>query len=121
MLTKSLHPSDQDLLLLSDGELPGRRAVRIGRHLAGCWSCRTRAAKIEATIGELMAIRWQASQSRFPPIDGPRALLKARLAVAPDGTVKAESTRCRWLADMRMVALIGSGHRGNADPLRDAR
>jgi hypothetical protein len=79
MLQKNLHPSDQDLLLLSDGELTGHRAARIRRHLAGCWKCRAQAAKIELTIGDFMEIHHQTSELPLPPIAGPRALLKARL------------------------------------------
>jgi len=74
------HPSDQELLLFSDGELPTRQAARIRRHLRTCWSCRTEAARIEATIGEFMELHRQTFAQQLPPIAGPRALLKARLA-----------------------------------------
>lgn len=80
MRNTNFHPSDQDLLLFSDGELPARRAARIRRHLRTCWRCRSEAAKIEATIGEFMEIHRQTSEQPLPPIAGPRALLKARLA-----------------------------------------
>jgi hypothetical protein len=77
MLNKNLHPSDQDLLLFSDGELADRRAAQIRRHLAACWRCRAQAARIERTIGEFMEAHRQNCEA--PPIAGPRALLKARL------------------------------------------
>jgi len=82
MLKKNLHPSDEDLLLFSDGELSARGAARVRRHLAACWNCRARAAKIEAAIGEFMEIHGQTFGLTWPPIAGPRALLRARLAEA---------------------------------------
>ena len=117
MLTKNLHPSDQDLLLLSDGELPARRAARIRRHLASCWSCRTRTAKIEATIREFMKVYSQAPESHFPPIDGPRALLKARLADSASnyyrkgwqGSVLAlQARRLAYIAALALVVALGA-------------
>jgi len=118
MLTRSLHPSDQDLLLLSDGELPGRRAARIRRHLARCWSCRTRAAKIEATIREFMEIHSQVSESHFPPIDGPRALLKARLADSASNDYRKgwrglflalQTHRLAYVSALALVVALGAG------------
>jgi hypothetical protein len=80
MLNQNLHPSDEDLLLFSDDELSARRTAWVRRHLAACWSCRARAAQIEVTIGEFMEVHRQASGPELPPLAGPRALLKARLA-----------------------------------------
>jgi hypothetical protein len=118
MLTKSLHPSDQDLLLLSDGELPGRRAARMRRHLAGCWSCRTRAAKIEATIREFMEDYSHAPESQFPPVDGPRALLKARLAESASNYCRKgwqgsflslQARSLAYLSALTLVVALGAG------------
>ena len=95
MLNENLHPSDQDLLQLADGELPARRATRIREHLAACWNCRTRMAEIEGTIGEFMRMHRQTLDPQLPPMAGPRALLKARLAELAQG---AHSDRRRWLA-----------------------
>jgi len=116
MLTKSLHPSDQDLLLLSDGELPGRRAAWIRRHLASCWSCRTRAAKIEATIRKFMEVYSQAPQSHFPPIDAARALLKARLAESASNYDKGwqwpflplQARRLAYIFALALVVALGA-------------
>src|SRR5208337_1793241 len=77
---KNAHPSNQDLLLFADGELPARRAAWVRRHLAACWNCRTQAAKIAVTIGDFMEIHRQTSEVQLPPLAGPHALLKARLA-----------------------------------------
>jgi hypothetical protein len=117
MLTKNLHPSDQDLLLLSDGELSVRRAARIRRHLTSCWSCRTRAAKIEATIGEFMEDYSQPPESDFPPIDGPRALLRARLAESASNYYRngwqgsflaLQARRLAYIAALTLVVALGA-------------
>jgi hypothetical protein len=102
MRNTNFHPSDQDLLLFSDGELPGRQAARIRRHLRTCWSCRAQAAKIEATIGEFMDIHRQNSEQQLPPIAGPRALLKARLAQS--ALAGGRNGRERWF-----LAVYGRG------------
>jgi hypothetical protein len=77
-----LHPSDQELLLCADGELSRGRAKTVRDHLAGCWNCRARMAEIERTIGDFVRIHHRKLDSRLPPIDGSRALLKMRLAAA---------------------------------------
>ena len=101
------HPSDEELLLTADGELQSRRAEQVRVHLAACWDCRARMAEIESTIthfarayrqgdaespsqsrsddpahpsSELPSCAPSHLPSRLPSIDGPRALLKARLA-----------------------------------------
>lgn len=73
------HISDREMLLDLDGELPGARATEIGEHLAGCRSCRERRAEIERGSAGFAAY-YQALD--LPPIDGPRALLRARLSEA---------------------------------------
>jgi hypothetical protein len=78
MLNES-HISDQDLLLAADGELPLDRAARVDAHLSACRSCRARRQELEfASTG--VAQLFHDIGSDFPPADGPRALLKARLA-----------------------------------------
>jgi hypothetical protein len=62
-----------------DGEVTTRRTSRMRRHLAACWNCRARMAEIEGTIGDFMHA-YQESEPELPPIAGPRALLKARMA-----------------------------------------
>lgn len=75
------HPSDQELLLAADGELSWRQAGRVRAHLLSCWHCRTRMQEIEAAIAEFTHA-YEAADESVPPIDGPRALLKARLEEA---------------------------------------
>ena len=80
MLKQDVHPSDQELLLTADGELPTHRANRVRAHLAACWDCRARMAEIERTITDFVRARHDELDSRLPPIAGPRSLLKAQLA-----------------------------------------
>ncbi len=82
MEKEALHPSDQDLLRTVDGELPTRRAAQVRAHLAACWACRARVAEIETTIADFVRANRQDADPQLPPIAGPRALLKARLAEA---------------------------------------
>jgi len=76
----SAHLSDQELLRAADGELPGRRADEVNAHLAACWDCRARMAEIEGTIADFARAHRHDLDSQLPPMDGPRALLRAQLA-----------------------------------------
>ena len=80
MQSENLHLSDQDLLLAADGELETRRAAQVRAHLAACWNCRARMAEIEETIADFARAHREALDPKLPPIDGPRALLRAQLA-----------------------------------------
>ncbi|MGC2835369.1 MAG: hypothetical protein WA238_14805, partial [Methylocella sp.] len=80
MKNENFHPSDQQLLLYADGELAAHRADQIRAHLRACWDCRTRMAEMESTIADFMQVYRQALDPQVPPINGPRALLRARLA-----------------------------------------
>ncbi len=80
MFNKSIHPTDQELLLAADGELPVRRVSQIRAHLAACWDCRARMAETEGTIADFTRTYRQILDPQLPPVAGPRALLKAQLA-----------------------------------------
>jgi hypothetical protein len=80
MLLNNPHLSDEELLLLSDGELHRRRARRMRRHLAACWECRTRMAEFEDAIADFVHVHRAGFDPQLPPAAGPRALLRARLA-----------------------------------------
>lgn len=86
MAEKTLHPSDQDLLLCADGELPRRQAKAVREHLTACWNCRSRMAEIERTVGEVVKVHHRSLDPQLPPVEGPRALLKVRLAEAKHQT-----------------------------------
>jgi hypothetical protein len=86
------HVSDQDLLLVADGELPLERAARVAGHLSACRSCRARKQELEfASTGVTQLLRGNLG-GEFPPPARPRALLKARLA----GTGSAASAARPW-------------------------
>jgi hypothetical protein len=80
MLSEESHLSDQELLLVVDGELSPRESGRVQSHLAACWACRVRKQEIETAIGEFVRLQRQDFDLRIPPPEGPRALLKAQLA-----------------------------------------
>ena len=75
-----LHISRQELLSAADGELSEKRAARVRRHLNGCWGCRAQMAEIEAAIANVIHLHRDYFDPQLPPPEGPRALLKARLA-----------------------------------------
>ncbi len=93
MLSEESHLSDQELLLAVDGELTPREAERVESHLAACWACRVRKQEIETAIGEFVRFQRQSFDSRIPPSDGPRALLKAHLAQQAEAE---RASRLRW-------------------------
>jgi hypothetical protein len=66
--------------MAADGELSSRRATRVRTHLASCWDCRARMAKIEDTLAGFARIRRQLCDPKLPPIAGARMHLKARLS-----------------------------------------
>jgi hypothetical protein len=80
MLREDLHVSDQDLLLWADGEVTSQRAAEIQRHVSACWTCRARRAELERAIADFVQLYRRELEAKLPPMDGPRALLKARLA-----------------------------------------
>jgi hypothetical protein len=80
MPDEEFHLSDQEFVLAADGELDARRAAHVRAHLAACWDCRARMAEIEDTIADFARAYRQSHNSKVPPIEGPRALLKAQLA-----------------------------------------
>ena len=82
MSRESFHVSDQELLLVLDGEGSRRHAKRVQAHLTACWSCRSRLAELEDTIGEFVSLHRRNLDPQLPAATGSRALLTARLAEA---------------------------------------
>jgi hypothetical protein len=80
MRSKGVHVSDEDLLLAADGELSESDTRQVSEHLAACWDCRSRRARIEATIAEFVEARHEALNPQLPPGTGRRGLLKAHLS-----------------------------------------
>src|SRR4029077_15447085 len=104
MQKQEIHVSDQELLLLEDGELSLSRSTEIRNHLEACWSCRTRVKEIEDTIVDFVHVHRSEFDPQLPPIAGPRALLKARLAEAGAGSQKAT-----WLSGLLPVFTMRAG------------
>ncbi len=98
MLREPFHLSDQDILLVVDGEVSGRRARQARAHLAACWLCRSRMGELEGTIAEFVTLHRRTLDPTLPPSTGSRALLKARLAEAA-----AVTSTDRW---PRLLPLI---------------
>src|SRR5271163_4623924 len=73
------HPSDQELILAADGELPDARAERLRKHLAGCWKCRVRNRELQEALADFVGIHFGTLDPLLPPGSGSRALFKAEL------------------------------------------
>ena len=78
-MKKDAHISDQDLLRAADGELSCSEAFRIHSHLETCWTCRTRRMELDKTIADFVRAQRGSTENELPVIEGPRALLRARL------------------------------------------
>jgi hypothetical protein len=86
MWREDSHPTEEELLLLVDGELSTRRASRIRAHLSACWDCRGRMAEIEQAITDFVRIHRQSIDPTLPPAAASRARLRyqvAELALRP--------------------------------------
>lgn len=105
MKNTNSHLSDQELLLDIDGELSLRREKAVRRHLHGCWSCRTRQQELEGAIVDFVRFHRRELDCKIPPVAGPRALLKARIAQLP---VKEGDWGSRWFALSRGVACLAA-------------
>lgn len=107
MQNNNRHPSDEELLLTADAELPARDASRIRAHLADCWDCRARMAEIESAIVAFVHAKHQPDDPLLPPIRGPRALLKARLAeLASEPAVSSRGWLFHFASATRVAASI---------------
>jgi hypothetical protein len=73
------HILEGELLRAVDGELSKDRAAQVNEHLAACWMCRTRLNDFEGTIHRFVHVYMNDPKSQIPEIDGPRALLRARI------------------------------------------
>ena len=74
------HLSDEQLLLLADGEVSPWRRTRMQAHLDACWECRSRMRRLDTAISGFVELHHAKLNPQLPPIEGPRALLKAQLA-----------------------------------------
>jgi hypothetical protein len=98
MANETMHVSDPDLLRAIDGEVEDREAALINEHLKACWKCRGRHAEMERTITHFVAAHASNAAEELPAIEGPRALLRARMA-----QLQSESPRASWLRWPRLA------------------
>jgi hypothetical protein len=108
MLREPFHLSDQDILLVVDGELSGRRARQARAHLAACWLCRSRLGELEGTIAQFVTLHRRTLDPQLPPSTGSRALLKARLAEAAAVPSTHPWPQLQQLLPHRAAAYIGA-------------
>ncbi len=80
MLPDESHLSDQDLLLAIDGELAPRAAARVEAHLAACPECRDRQQELQRAAADFLRFERESIEPQILSHEGPRALLKARIA-----------------------------------------
>ncbi|PWT98085.1 MAG: hypothetical protein C5B51_29860 [Terriglobia bacterium] len=64
------HPEAELLLQYLDGELPGRQARRVRRHVEACWQCRSELDELQKTVGACVRYRREV-QDLYPPPPGP--------------------------------------------------
>ncbi len=106
MLREPFHLSDQDILLVVDGEVSGRRARQARAHLAACELCRSRVGELEGTIADFVSLHRRTLDATLPPSTGSRALLKARLAEAALPPANAWPRLLQLLSPSRAAAYV---------------
>ena len=84
MPSENVHLTDQELLLAIDDELSVRRSAQVRVHLDHCDDCRERIIRIEENIADFARIHRQTFDAKLPPIEGPRAQLRAELSRISD-------------------------------------
>jgi hypothetical protein len=80
MWREDSHPTEEELLLLVDGELSTPRASRVRAHLTACWDCRARMSEIEQTITDFVRTHRQSIDLMLPPPAEARAQLRCQMA-----------------------------------------
>ncbi len=76
------HLSDEDLLRAAEGETPRTLTRRVRTHLASCPDCRRKLADREKVLADFALAQRAIFDHRIPSIEGPRALLRIRMAEA---------------------------------------
>ena len=84
-----MHPPDEELLQLLDGELPGREAALLHSHMNACWTCRTRLEQFKSSIGEYVRYRGSVLNPALPAPPDPWADLRPRFQEV-DRSLEAE-------------------------------
>jgi anti-sigma factor RsiW len=98
MKREDSHLSDQRLLREGDGELSRHEEKIVRAHLASCGQCRARRQELQNAMSDFVRAYQDALNAELPPIAGPRALLKARMAQL---SAKEPVRRPGWLVMFR--------------------
>ena len=106
MQTKSIHLSDEELLLFSDRELSAQRALVTREHLSQCEACRDRLQCIESTLTDFVDLREQAARSQQFRTSTLRPALKSRLSRIEASQDKVKQSDFAALVPDRLVAIF---------------
>jgi len=82
------HLSDEDILLVLDGESSRKLARSAQAHVAACWECRSRMGELEGTIEAFVSLHRRTLDRELRELPDPKvptALLRARLGEAAAG------------------------------------
>ncbi|HLH03802.1 MAG TPA: hypothetical protein VKX25_13610 [Bryobacteraceae bacterium] len=101
------HLSDSQLVSAIDGELSQKDNILAQAHLAACWSCRARRQELESAIADFVRVHRERLDGTIPPEDGPRALLKARMAQL-ESAHGTRSPRLSWLHSWRTAFALAT-------------
>jgi hypothetical protein len=108
MREEHLHVSDEELLLYSGGESPAGSTSNVRDHIEHCSQCRGRLRELENTLAALGETQQKMWEAELPPGDGPRVLLKARLAELVERESGERWWRWAWLKviERRQAVLV---------------
>lgn len=104
--TAPAHVTNEQILLLLDGEVVDSERRRIERHLTDCWNCRFRCEEMQSAIHHMVECRNLVVDHRLesePPSS--RALLAARLEEQRKILAAPAHPAIMWLARYRHAAL----------------
>lgn len=93
-----MHLTDRQLMAAIDGEGSGSD---VRKHLDACWKCRARRQELEGAITDFVRVHEDAFEGRLPSADGPRALLRARMA-----DLSQPRSRLRFALPIAALALL---------------
>jgi anti-sigma factor RsiW len=102
------HISDQELIQAADGEVSRHRSTAVQAHLEACWTCRSRRAELEQAVAEFVHATNGSEDADLPPVNGPRALLRARLAEAARSSPVTPWDGLRQLVFSHRLPVYGS-------------
>src|SRR5215471_9346724 len=74
-----LHPDDETLLLLLEGELDSRESNRVTAHVRECWRCRARSERQRRSICAFVEFRDREILPNLPPPRADNQAFAARL------------------------------------------